>query len=116
MVLERIDLAQKVVIVSKNTLLGYDVLSYAVGPEDSVTLLHIEVKKLSFDGSKHFFFITKNEAKQAHALASNYVFHLWPSLDKHAIPIIIPAIDVLEKLPKDDFPDSAEWQECKVWI
>jgi hypothetical protein len=116
LVLERLDLAQKVAIVSENTLLGYDVLSYAVGPEDSVTLLHIEVKKLSFDGSKHFFFITKNEATQAHALATNYVFHLWPSLDKHSVPIIIPALDVLDNLPKDKFPDSAQWQESKVWI
>ena len=114
--LEKIDLAQKVAIVSENTLLGYDVLSYSVGPEDSVNLLHIEVKKLSFNGNKHFFFITKNEAMQAQALAKNYVFHLWPSLDKHAAPIIVPAQDVLEKLPRDEFPDSAEWQECKVWI
>jgi hypothetical protein len=114
--LERLDLAQKVAIVSENTLLGYDVLSFEVGPEDSFHLLHIEVKKLSFNGSKQYFYLSKNEATQAHALASNYVFHLWPSLDRHSVPIIIPAQAILKKLPKDLFPDSAEWQECKVWI
>jgi hypothetical protein len=114
--LGRTDLAEKVKIVSENTLLGYDVLSFSENSEGQFRLLHVEVKKISLEGENPYFFLSKNEAEQADALQDDYVFHLWPSLGEGTSPIILPGSLILEKLPVNLYPQFSEWMDCRVWI
>jgi len=113
----RQDLAEKVKIVSANTLLGYDILSLRLDPDGRVLLKYIEVKKLSADGvSRKYFFLTKNEANQAKALGEDYIFHLWHNLDDGSTPQVITSDEILSVLPQDLNSDKSEWTECRVWI
>jgi hypothetical protein len=107
-------LAKQVSLVSSNTLLGFDILSYtgeATSPND---LLEIEVKNLSINAiGQKFFHVTRNEAIRAETGPNRYVFHLWYTLGEEPVCYVVESRRILEHLPKEQSL-YARWESCQV--
>ena len=93
-----------------NNFAGYDVLSYDLGSQNTITSKLIEVKSTIISPLR--FIITRNEWNKALQAGSKYIFHIWDMHPANPILKIRKVDDIKLHIPNDK--GKGEWRNAVI--